>query len=59
MVGNECVGMTIYVYCCVEQPTNVICRVDAFSKVIDGMDQTRKKAVQEMGFGSLLNLKVN
>uniref|UniRef100_A0A803MM33 Uncharacterized protein n=1 Tax=Chenopodium quinoa TaxID=63459 RepID=A0A803MM33_CHEQI len=59
IVGIQCVGITVCVYYCVEQPANVICRMHAFIKVNDGLDPTRKNAVQEMGLGSLLNLKVN
>ncbi|XP_021726469.1 uncharacterized protein LOC110693632 [Chenopodium quinoa] len=41
------------------RPSNVICRVDAWSKMINELDETRVMAVKGMGFGGLLEIKLN
>ena len=36
----------------------MVCRVEAFRKVVQGLDETRRGEVSSMGFGGLLHLNV-
>ncbi|XP_056690938.1 uncharacterized protein [Spinacia oleracea] len=44
---------------CDRKQPSVICRTDAFSKIIAGFDDSRRACVQKMGFGGLLELKIS
>ncbi|XP_056698300.1 uncharacterized protein [Spinacia oleracea] len=44
---------------CDRKQPSVICRTDAFSKIIAGLDDSRRDCVREMGFGGLLDLKIS
>ncbi|XP_056690626.1 protein bfr2-like [Spinacia oleracea] len=44
---------------CGRKQPSVICRTDAFSKIIAAFDESRRSCVRKMGFGGMLDLKIS
>ncbi|XP_056698326.1 uncharacterized protein [Spinacia oleracea] len=44
---------------CGRKQPSVICRTDAFSKIIAAFNESRRSCVRKMGFGGILDLKIS